>query len=262
MEPYCEGKEVPRYILMTVEEQQKEYEEFKAKIYAELNNVSIENDAAAQRLIDYSKKTIENTNNFGNGTWSAKDFCKWYHGYEDSDFDDEGNVYSTYNKKSKWDWYEIGGRWSGLLVLKNGKRADKAKIKDVYFHGYSEKPECGDPVATIRDTQHPILKYIDNATAELSKEWDDVINGKSFYKPEYYLEKYKTKEDYIEQSLLFSTYAVITPDGEWHAAGEMGWFGCSSETAEEGNNFVNQYYDAFIKNANPEHYIIIVDCHI
>lgn len=28
----------------------------------------------------------------------------------------EGVVDSTYNPKSKWDWYQIGGRWSGLFA--------------------------------------------------------------------------------------------------------------------------------------------------
>ena len=27
---------------------------------------------------------------------------------------------STYNPKSKWDWYQIGGRWSGMLRIKPG----------------------------------------------------------------------------------------------------------------------------------------------
>lgn len=31
-----------------------------------------------------------------------------------------GEVYSTYNPKSKWDWYSLGGRWSGLIKLKEG----------------------------------------------------------------------------------------------------------------------------------------------
>lgn len=32
----------------------------------------------------------------------------------------DGEVYSTYNPKSKWDWYSLGGRWSGLIKLKEG----------------------------------------------------------------------------------------------------------------------------------------------
>jgi len=36
---------------------------------------------------------------------------------------DENGVfqeYSNYNPKSKWDWYQLGGRWSGLIKLKEG----------------------------------------------------------------------------------------------------------------------------------------------
>ena len=34
-------------------------------------------------------------------------------------FDEAGNELSTYNPDSKWDWWTLGGRWSGLLKLKN-----------------------------------------------------------------------------------------------------------------------------------------------
>jgi hypothetical protein len=33
---------------------------------------------------------------------------------------DDGGIYewSTYNPKSKWDWYQVGGRWNGFFMLK------------------------------------------------------------------------------------------------------------------------------------------------
>lgn len=34
--------------------------------------------------------------------------------------DGEWERWSTYNPKSKWDWYQLGGRWSGLIQLKEG----------------------------------------------------------------------------------------------------------------------------------------------
>lgn len=39
---------------------------------------------------------------------------------EDKLFIDDGGIYewSTYNPKSKWDWWEIGGRWRGYFKLK------------------------------------------------------------------------------------------------------------------------------------------------
>ena len=32
--------------------------------------------------------------------------------------DEDENLLSSYNPDSKWDWYSIGGRWDGFLVLK------------------------------------------------------------------------------------------------------------------------------------------------
>ena len=37
---------------------------------------------------------------------------------KDGVVDKDGNIISTYNPDSKWDWYEIGGRWSGMLLIK------------------------------------------------------------------------------------------------------------------------------------------------
>lgn len=262
MEPFCEGKEVPRYISKTAEQLQQEYNEYKQTIRTQAALDAGDNQDIKE-TVDRAASILVSVNNFGNDTWTTKDFFKWYNDNEDSDFDEEGNVYSTYNPQSKWDWYEIGGRWAKSLLLKNGKRVDQAKIKDVYFHGHSEMPKDNtDPISIIRGNQNPIVKYIDEATESCGNEWDKIIEGKGFYNPAYYLEKYKTKDNYVKQSLTFSTYAVLTADGQWHAPGEMGWFGCSSETPEEGNTFVDQYYESFIKDANPEHYIIIVDCHI
>jgi len=39
---------------------------------------------------------------------------------EYSDVDEEGNAWSTYNPLSKWDWYVLGGRWKGMLKVKEG----------------------------------------------------------------------------------------------------------------------------------------------
>lgn len=36
-------------------------------------------------------------------------------GYE---IDEDGNLISRYNPDSRWDWFSVGGRWSGFLLLK------------------------------------------------------------------------------------------------------------------------------------------------
>ncbi|KGL44101.1 hypothetical protein [Listeria newyorkensis] len=50
---------------------------------------------------------------------------------EEENIKDDGSVFSNYNPKSKWDWYQIGGRWKNMLILKNGGVADTAKIENI-----------------------------------------------------------------------------------------------------------------------------------
>lgn len=44
--------------------------------------------------------------------------------YENDMVDKNGNLLSTYNPNSKWDWYEIGGRWDGELINREGKNTN------------------------------------------------------------------------------------------------------------------------------------------
>ena len=45
--------------------------------------------------------------------------------------DENGNIYSTYNPNSKWDWYTIGGRWTGGLVTKEGRETNSDYISEI-----------------------------------------------------------------------------------------------------------------------------------
>lgn len=163
------------------------------------------------------------------------------------EYDSDGNELSTYNPKSKWDWYQIGGRWSCELKLKDededgGLYCDEAKIKDIDFSMNKERyDEC--------------LQWWKDSIEAPDDEWE------GFYKKEYYTERYKSAEEYATRSASFSTFALVTPDGEWHEQGEMGWFGCSGETPKEAREWDEQYM-SFIENADPEYYFVMVDCHI
>jgi len=58
---------------------------------------------------------------------------------------------------------------------------------------------------------------------------------------------------------MFTTFAVILPDGKWYEKGEMGWWACvSNEEAE----WEEKYKERFLDNADPEWTLTIVDCHI
>lgn len=177
----------------------------------------------------------------------------------DYETDDDGNLLTTYNPNSKWDWYVIGGGWSGMLKAV-GRETD----------------ENGNTIFTDRYVNEARISDIDfssdpEAYAEAIREWEVLVEGDeqrpgedfcSFYKPEYYLNYYGTKEKYAEAMAAFTTYAVVTPNGLWHQKAEMGWFGMDNATPEDSKNWTLHYYERFIKNADPNLIMTIVDCHI
>lgn len=57
------------------------------------------------------------------------------------------------------------------------------------------------------------------------------------------------------------TYAIVTPDGEWFAPGNMGWWGMSSETEDEWKKW-EENFATVIGLCNPTWFITLVDCHI
>lgn len=71
-----------------------------------------------------------------------------------------------------------------------------------------------------------------------------------------------TREQFIEASGHLWFRAVVTPDGEWHEVGEMGWFGMSSESAAETYEWAIGFEDRFIRPLDPACEIHVVDCHI
>ena len=98
--PYSENLEVPPYIDITKEEiinnaKQRKNEYLKA----------IEK---GEQLKDWQQEYI-----------NAKTDEELYEleRYETEEFDENGNQLSRYNPLSKWDWWQIGGRWSGELLF-------------------------------------------------------------------------------------------------------------------------------------------------
>jgi len=58
------------------------------------------------------------------------------------------------------------------------------------------------------------------------------------------------------------TYAIVTPDGEWHSKGKMLWWGIGDETEERAKDWNLNFYDHFIKpHLSNEFFVTILDCH-
>lgn len=130
MDPYYQDLEVDEYLVGDMSETDKE------------------------RMMDYYKS-------------KGFEFVTFDECYEENGYDwdggrcrkDEDGVwreYSTYNQDAEWDWYEIGGRWAGRIVLKEG-----AEYKAPNFSwGWSKEDKK--KVLKERRVDTALLKEIEN----------------------------------------------------------------------------------------------------
>jgi len=264
LEPYYEGLEVPVYIYKTKEQIiQKIRNDIKSQVedgpYSKWKKepITYERNSNPEH-INFLKNEFPKML-----AWTDEDCYKegisWY---EDENIDENGNVLSTYNPNSKWDWYTIGGRWNGMLKASRGKHGegglftpnkrekgkyDIAKVSDIDF-------------SMDVDTYNKSIRWwevvVEKSPLKSDEKKEDFFN---YYTLEYLIEKYKNKENYALASSSFNTFGVVLPDGSWHDKGQMGWFACVSN---EDYDWDLKYKEHFIDTANPDWTLTIVDCHI
>lgn len=106
--------------------------------------------------------------------------------YEPDRVDADGNLWSTYNPKPKWDWWSFGGRWSGELITKSGEYTDECLVKEL-------------DVTLNKVDYKNALRFWDIHVDHKPMN-DDEKEDVCFipYKPEYYIERYGDRETYAK----------------------------------------------------------------
>lgn len=199
------------------------------------------------------------------------------------------------NPNKKWDWWVVGGRWSGFLKLKDGAEgalgrkglmgscandgpghADQTIKSSIDFAGMRDEAgkqaaerwdkaasahqgQTWEPWDTVR-AKHP--GNIEAARDEYHAQTAMKAVSKALDNPWGSVDEYLTPRDqFIQQARDGATvlYAVVK-DGKWIGKGEMGWFGMSSGDINQGdwNRKVNELLDS-LPDDTP---ITVVDCHI
>lgn len=195
--------------------------------------------------------------------------------------DINGDLYSTYNPNSKWDYYQIGGRFDGELMLTDEGRLNAVnEIKRKYCTDIDIK-KLREDFHYMRYVNVAPLKYIQwfiplspTEKEKIRRWWEiNIYNmplkeGEEkdkyfFYKPEYYKRRYKDAETDIKVQEAINFFAVITPDGKWYAPSNMGWWACTDGEPEDELKWDLEFYDRFIEpNLNSDLICTVVDCHI
>lgn len=188
---------------------------------------------------------------------NLEEFADDYHGISKKENEEVWGRWTNIN--SKWDWYSIGGRWTGFFKIKENPKfpndiitgqpglmtkaakkgyADSIRLCDIDFDGMKKDKE----------------QKLKENWIEINKK---INNGDNTVYLIYNIDKNDTKKTYIEKNLKFSTYAVLK-DGKWYEKGEMGWFGISLNENEDWTNEFNK----LIESLPEDTLLTLVDCHI
>lgn len=167
-------------------------------------------------------------------------YCKYK---QDENIPDEDAVFGYYfNPNAEWDWFEIGGRWNNSIKTKSGVFCNSCKIGGIDFTPDERKMEINRRFWEIVVDKEPL------------KEGEK--KPFCFYTEEYLKKLYGDKETYALRNSTFSTYSILTPDGEW--------LSLSSATENEEREWY-KFYQSIIKKfaeENPDYVVTLVDCHI
>lgn len=185
------------------------------------------------------------------------------------------------NPNKKWDWYQLGGRWSGFLLQKDGRKVDSALKKDIDFGLMASRAKT-----KAIDQYNDLAKQFGGEIPKIDILWSQMCSDTSFessnarrdaYWSQPALAKmkelkidtfYTDLEDYqctVEEfgnrasDKSIATYALVI-DSKWYAKGEMGWFGMSSDSVEQSD--WNVKVREMIAGIPDDTLISIYDCHI
>ena len=221
--PYSEHLEVTPYVENSVAELETERQELVAK----LQELVAKGEEPQDYLVAAADTSVP-----------LQAWAKEYYGREL--FDDAGNMLTTYNPLSKWDWWELGGRFSHQLVTLQGKRVDTTTVSNL------------DLAATEAMEKTQALNSWKHIHAEKNSTLRDFL----------LIGEPDTQEAYVAKHGAFYTYAVIDRLGQWYARGEMLYFGVTKDEPGDEETWRANFKRHWLDTLREDDIIAIVDLHI
>lgn len=199
---------------------------------------------------------------------------------------DDGNdvfdVYRTYNPDSKWDWWTVGGRWSGSLpgaqgedIVKVASLADateeevsrqEARFRGIYREFLAATEGLERPTLLPHEMAEKQGVAVEQARENYSAlPWVRAADGVAkkhelggVFTPWAHLFWTDTEAEFLaEHAAPDVPFAYIDQNGEWKSPEDMGWFGVSSKTSSHA-----EYVKGYRKARDASTWLAVVDCHI
>lgn len=212
---------------------------------------------------------------------SFETYCEEYCGYVQNT---DGLWGYTFNPNAQWDWWQIGGRFSGNFLVKEDvtecidtpiepgegnqaptgyKYVDAARMKDI----------CWDLMKKIavNSAEANYARFVEAFRAgrllegmdHFAKITDAGIAGWSsmLYVKDETLDDYKARVGVTDiDKYRIRTYATVSRDGEWASSGDIGYFGLSANDKPE--RVWNDELQNLMNEVQDDDFIVVVDCHI
>lgn len=219
--------------------------------------------------------------------FTFEEFCTEYEGYE-KDGQIERYGY-WHNPNGKWDWFAVGGRWTGAFILKPiyigaGENGHPGLLTDENDDlSRCDIAEAGwvDWDAILAEDIRRAEENWDNfaevlALAEVTPErffalddegmravWGKIdrssVDHKRLIDATFFEPLGATREEHVAKaSVRAHSFAFVDLEGHWVERGEMGAFAnVSNENAD-----YDEAWWAFVRSLPAEQTVYMVDCHI
>lgn len=220
------------------------------------------------------------------GYSTFKSYMQDYCGYQEIN-PDTGRYERLTNPNAKWDWWEVGGRWSGSLLLKDGSSSDFALSSDIdwerikqtqakefqekhsdfkrAFDAVSEEEAQAKNTSRIRDwfASSDIAKSLTRNNLAVALR---CFAAADRLREKYFMIKFEEWTSVLgdfgaELEKAASeplTFAFVDSDGKWWQRGQMGWW---AVVTDEVNGYPQQFW-SFVEGLPENEKLYVVDCHI
>lgn len=227
---------------------------------------------------------------------TIEEYAEKYHGYDLID----GKFGRWTNPNAKWDWYCVGGRWTGYFKVKEGADydigtpgimteeakdgwADRLRKQDIDIEGMRENARVG-AEKDYDEFEATVLGYARPPWAcweDVREAHDDIEDAREEYNNHPYVKAIKEahigpwmdcaleyfcvftggREKFVENAMnLVAVPFAVVKNGEWYQKGEMGWWGTSINEMDQDD--WNKQFQKLINDVPGDTIITAVDCHI
>lgn len=203
---------------------------------------------------------------------------------------------STYNPLSKWDWWTIGGRWAGKLILRpDVDTYDYNVVMGDDWRWHTDQARLGaidlDAMRQVRRARAltqlaEYAKVIEEHGPVPSRDWIHLPSeGAEFKEGKQAFWNHPAVKaldvgrgafdfddlDHLDQSTdgwvkaeevqAVTGWAVLTHEGQWMEQGSMGWFGMSDTTMHSRIGYL-EAAGAYVESLGDDMWLTNIDVHI